>query len=77
MDRILADLEQAEKVEDLVLWLQTQFATMRADEAFTILERLIAQHPDATVAREKRREYLFHGLSVDAATWAWKNKHGN
>lgn len=77
MDRIVADLERTGNVEDLIQWLQTQFETMRPDEAFAILERLITQRPDATVAREQRREYLFQGLSVDAATWAWSSKHGD
>ncbi len=76
MDRIVAELEEAGEVADLVLWLQRQYETIRPDEAFAVLERLIAQRSDATRACEERRDYLFDGLSVNASPWAWRSKRG-
>ena len=77
MDRIVADLEEAREVKDIILWLQDKYGTMRPDEAFALLERLISQRPDATFPREERKEYAFNGLSVDAAPWTWRVGSGN
>jgi hypothetical protein len=77
IDRIVADLEKAGEVKDIVRWMQAAYETMPADEAFAILGRLIAQRPDATIPREPRREYVFPGLSVEAAPWTWRSKHGD
>lgn len=77
LDRIVSDLDEAGDIEDMLLWFQGRYPTMRPDEAFAALERLVAQHTNATNPCEERREYQFDGLSVNAAKWAWRRTHGS
>lgn len=77
MEQIVGELRHAGEVRDLMHWLTTQYPTMRPDEAFDTLEKLIANHPDATFPSSERRDYLFDDLSVNASVWAWRSRHGD